>query len=33
MARTPPRFLRPGSVMTTEIEGIGQTVNRFVTAG
>jgi acylpyruvate hydrolase len=33
MVRTPPRYLRHGDVMTTEIEGIGQTVNRFVVPG
>ena len=29
-ARTPPRFLAPGEVLTTEIESIGQLVQRFV---
>lgn len=28
--RTPPRFLRPGEVVTTRIEGLGQMENRFV---
>ena len=31
-ARTPPRFLAAGEVLTTEIEGIGQLVQRFVAA-
>jgi acylpyruvate hydrolase len=30
MVRTPPVYLRPGQVMITEVEGIGQTVNRLV---
>jgi acylpyruvate hydrolase len=29
-ARTPPVFLKPGNVMTTRIEGLGEQVNRFV---
>jgi acylpyruvate hydrolase len=33
IARKPPVYLRPGDVMTTEIEGIGKTTNRFVTGG
>jgi acylpyruvate hydrolase len=28
--RTPPRFLQPGEVVTTRIEGLGQMENRFV---
>ncbi|MBO0729279.1 MAG: fumarylacetoacetate hydrolase family protein [Acidimicrobiaceae bacterium] len=28
--RTPPRFLRPGEVVTTRIEALGQMENRFV---
>jgi 2-keto-4-pentenoate hydratase/2-oxohepta-3-ene-1,7-dioic acid hydratase in catechol pathway len=28
MARTPPRWLKPGDVVTIEIEGIGQLTNR-----
>lgn len=31
--RTPPRFLRPGEVVTTRIEGLGQMENRFVAEG
>jgi acylpyruvate hydrolase len=31
-ARTPPVYLRPGQVMTTRIEGLGEMRNRFVTA-
>jgi len=31
-ARTPPRFLAAGEVLVTEIEGIGQLIQRFVTA-
>jgi 2-keto-4-pentenoate hydratase/2-oxohepta-3-ene-1,7-dioic acid hydratase in catechol pathway len=27
MARTPPRWLRPGDTVTVEIEGIGQLTN------
>jgi 2-keto-4-pentenoate hydratase/2-oxohepta-3-ene-1,7-dioic acid hydratase in catechol pathway len=27
MARTPPRWLRPGDVVTVEIQGIGQLTN------
>jgi acylpyruvate hydrolase len=29
-ARTPPVFIRPGQVVTTRIEGIGEMRNRFV---
>jgi len=29
-ARTPPRFLRPGDVVTSHIEGIGTLRNRCV---
>ena len=29
-ARTPPVFIQPGQVVTTEIEGLGQMRNRFV---
>ncbi|WP_353647423.1 fumarylacetoacetate hydrolase family protein [Nakamurella sp. A5-74] len=32
-ARKPPRFLTPGDVLTTEIDGIGRLVQRFITAG
>lgn len=32
-ARTPPRFLAAGEVLTTEIEGIGRLIQRFVAAG
>ena len=31
-ARTPPEFLKPGDVMETEVEGIGQLRNRIVAA-
>jgi len=31
-ARTPPRFLRPGDVVTSHIEGIGTLRNRCVAA-
>ena len=32
-ARTPPEFLKPGEVMETEVEGVGQIRNRIVAAG
>jgi 2-keto-4-pentenoate hydratase/2-oxohepta-3-ene-1,7-dioic acid hydratase in catechol pathway len=31
-ARTPPEFLKPGDLMETEVEGIGQLRNRMVAA-
>jgi 2-keto-4-pentenoate hydratase/2-oxohepta-3-ene-1,7-dioic acid hydratase in catechol pathway len=30
--RKPPRFLQPGDVLTSEIEGIGKLTNRCVAA-
>jgi 2-keto-4-pentenoate hydratase/2-oxohepta-3-ene-1,7-dioic acid hydratase in catechol pathway len=33
MARTPPRFLRPGDEVTVEIEGLGALTNPVVAAG
>ncbi|MEX2432872.1 MAG: fumarylacetoacetate hydrolase family protein, partial [Acidimicrobiia bacterium] len=32
-ARTPPIYLRPGQVVRTVVEGIGELVNRCVTDG
>lgn len=33
MAKTPKRFLQPGEVLVSEIEGIGRLTNRFVSTG
>jgi acylpyruvate hydrolase len=32
IGRTPPMYLRPGQTLTSELEGVGQSVNKFVLA-